>query len=51
MEILERLADVEKRFEELSLAMGDPQLVADQDRYRQTTRAFAELEKIVLKYR
>ncbi len=51
MEILARLADIEKRYEELSCALSDPQLVADQERYRETTRAYAEVEKIVLKFR
>ncbi len=51
MEILDRLARIEERFEDLTHQMSDPALVADQDRYRQITRAFAELERIVLKYR
>jgi len=51
VEILDRLARIEERFEDLTRQMSDPALVADQDRYRQTTRAFAELERIVLKYR
>jgi peptide chain release factor 1 len=51
VEILGRLEEVEKRYEELSRALSDPQLVADQERYRETARAYAELEKIVLKFR
>ncbi len=51
MDILARLSSVEKRFEELSRTMSDPGLVADQARYRKTARAFAELEKVVLKNR
>ena len=51
MDILARLSSVEKRFEELSRTMSDPGLLADQDRYRQTARAFAELEKVVFKNR
>ncbi len=51
MEILARLEDIEKRYEQLSSTLSDPQLVADQERYRETTRAYAEVEKIVLKFR
>jgi peptide chain release factor 1 len=51
VEILARLEDIEKRYEQLSSALSDPQLVADQERYRETTRAYAEVEKIVLKFR
>ena len=51
MEILARLEDIEKRYEQLSSTLSDPQLVADQKRYRETTRAYAEVEKIVLKFR
>ncbi len=51
MEILDRLERIEARFEEVTRQMSDPTLASDQDRYRQATRTFAELEKIVLKYR
>jgi peptide chain release factor 1 len=51
VEILERLDRIEARFEDVTRQMSDPTLTSDQDRYRQATRAFAELEKIVLKYR
>jgi len=51
VEFLGRLEEVEKRYEELSHALSDPKLVADQERYRETARAYSELEKIVLKFR
>ena len=51
MEILGRLQDIEKRYEELSRTLSDPELVADQQRYRETARAYAEIERIVLKSR
>ena len=51
MEILGRLQDAERRYEELGRTLSDPELVADQQRYRETARAYAEIEKIVLKFR
>ena len=51
MEILDRLAAVEERFEQLAHQMSDPALTSDQDRYRQVTKAYAELERTVARYR
>ena len=51
MGILDRLAEIEQRFEKLSHEMSDPAVVADQVRYREIARTYAELEKIVVKYR
>ncbi|MEE9292856.1 MAG: PCRF domain-containing protein, partial [Acidobacteriota bacterium] len=51
MEFLSRLESIEEKYEELSRQMGDPALVGDPDRYRHAAKCFAELEKIVLKYR
>ncbi|HET6278283.1 MAG TPA: peptide chain release factor 1 [Candidatus Polarisedimenticolia bacterium] len=49
--MLGRLQDAERRYEELGRTLSDPELVADQQRYRETARAYAEIEKIVLKFR
>src|SRR5206468_10346775 len=51
VEILDRLAAVEQKFEQLAHQMSDPALTSDQDRYRQVTKAYAELEKTVTRYR
>ena len=51
MEFSDRLDSIEEKFEELARQMGDPALVTDQERYRQVARTYAELERVVLKYR
>ncbi len=51
MEMLDRLESIEEKFEDLARLMGDPALVSDQERYRQTARSYHELERIILKYR
>ncbi len=51
MEMLERLESLEEKFDQLGRQMGDPALVSDQERYRQTAKSYAELEKIVPKFR
>ncbi|HEU4403075.1 MAG TPA: peptide chain release factor 1 [Candidatus Polarisedimenticolia bacterium] len=49
--MLERLDNLEQKFDQLAHQMGDPALVSDQERYRQTTKNYHELEKVILKYR
>jgi peptide chain release factor 1 len=51
VEILNRLASIEGRFDQLAHQMSDPTLVSDQERYRQVTKSYSELEKTVSKYR
>ena len=51
MEILNRLATIEDRFDQLAHQMSDPTLVSDQERYRQVTKSYSELEKTVSKFR
>jgi len=51
VEILNRLATIEGRFDQLAHQMSDPTLVSDQERYRQVTKSYSELEKTVSKYR
>jgi peptide chain release factor 1 len=51
VDIQERLHSIEARYEQLGAQMGDPLVIADQDRYRQIARSYSELERIVLKAR
>src|SRR5882762_1463914 len=50
MEILDRLKSLEEKFDSLARQMSDHGLVSDQDRYRQVTKAYRELEKTIAKY-
>src|SRR6266446_4884801 len=50
MEILDRLKSLEEKFDSLARQMSDPGLVSDQDRYRQVTKAYRELERTIAKY-
>ncbi len=47
----DRLNSLEQKFEQLALQISDPSLLADQDRYRQATKSYSDLEKTVVKYR
>ena len=49
--IRSRLEGLERRLEELSEALADPTLVADQGRYRETTKAYAEVGPMVEAFR
>jgi peptide chain release factor 1 len=46
-----RLENQEARFEVLAAALADPAILADQARYQQTAREYADLEDVVLKFR
>jgi peptide chain release factor 1 len=50
VEILNRLAAIEAKFDQLAHQMSDPSLVSDQERYRQVTKSYSELEKTVARY-
>jgi peptide chain release factor 1 len=50
MELLERLANLEEKYEQLARLMGDPAVVSDQQRYRETAKSRHELEKVMTKY-
>jgi peptide chain release factor 1 len=50
VEILDRLKALEEKFESLARQMSDPGLVSDQERYRQVTKAYRELEKTMARY-
>ena len=49
--MFQKLAALEKRYEELSVQLSDPSLVADPKAYRQVAQAHADLEEVVEKYR
>jgi peptide chain release factor 1 len=46
-----KLEDLERKSEELSNALADPQITGDMERYRATTRSYAELQPIIESYR
>lgn len=49
--MLERLAGMEERYEELGNLIGDPEVIADLDRWQQYVKAHADLTDIVAVYR
>ena len=49
--MLDRLSEVEKRFEEISQRLYDPSVVADVDQYRELMKESKLLQPIVEKYR
>ena len=51
MEIIDRLRVLEDRFEDLARQMGDPTVAGDPEKYRQTAKSYADLEKVVGRYR
>jgi peptide chain release factor 1 len=51
VELLVRLGALENRFEQLAAQMGDPAVAGDPDAYRQIAKAYADLERVVSKYR
>ncbi len=48
---LKKLEEVEKRFEELTEKLADPELVSDREKYAKIAREHAELSEIVETYR
>jgi peptide chain release factor 1 len=51
MHFLEKLAEIENKYEELTARLGDPQVLADAALYPKTAKAHSELREIVEKYR
>ena len=45
--MLDRLRDLEREFVDVEARLADPQLIADQGRYRQVARRYSELRPIV----
>jgi peptide chain release factor 1 len=51
MQFAQKLAQLEKRFDELTQQMADPAVISDADQYRKVTKAQSELSDIVGQYR
>jgi peptide chain release factor 1 len=51
MQYSERLAELEKKYEELTAQLSDPQVLADPAQYQKAAKAHAELRELVEKYR
>jgi len=49
--MFDKLDAAENRYEEISMKLSDPQVIADQDEYRKLMKEFSGLEEIVSKYR
>jgi peptide chain release factor 1 len=49
--VLDRLSGLEKEYEDVMMALGDPAVLSDQKRLREVSRRHKELEPIVLAYR
>ncbi|MBS1812118.1 MAG: peptide chain release factor 1 [Acidobacteria bacterium] len=49
--MFEKLAQIEKTFEELTQQMTDPSVISDMERYTKATKQHRELEPVVEKYR
>jgi peptide chain release factor 1 len=51
MYFLDKLAEIEKKYEELTAQLSDPEVLADAARYQKAAKAHAELADLVEKYR
>ena len=51
MQYQEKLDGIERRFEELTRQMADPELISDNDKYRKVAKQQSELGEVVGKYR
>ena len=51
MHFLEKLAEIETKYDELTAQLGDPAVLADQALYQKTAKAHSELSEVVEKYR
>ncbi len=49
--MFEKLREIEARYDELEREMADPEIIADQPRYKKVTKAHSDLEDIVARYR
>jgi peptide chain release factor 1 len=48
---IEKLNDIEARYETLQADMANPEIISDNDRYRKTAKAVSDLEDLVKSYR
>jgi peptide chain release factor 1 len=51
MSYIEKLDEIEARFEDLGRQMADPEVISHTDTYRRTAKAHSELSEVVAKYR
>jgi peptide chain release factor 1 len=51
MHFLEKLAEIERKYEELTAQLSDPQVLTEPARYQRVAKAHAELSEVVEKYR
>jgi peptide chain release factor 1 len=51
MQFVQKLEQLEKRFEELNHQMADPAIISDGDQYRKVAKTRSELEEVVAKFR
>jgi peptide chain release factor 1 len=51
MHFIDKLAEIEARYEELNAQLSDPQVLADAQRYQKAAKSHAELREVVEKYR
>jgi peptide chain release factor 1 len=51
MQFVQKLEQLEKRFDELTQQMADPAVISDGDRYRKVTKEQSEISEVVGKYR
>ena len=51
MHFLDKLAEIERKYDELTAQLGDPVVLADQSLYQKTAKAHSELREVVEKYR
>ena len=49
--MFDKLDAIEEKYEELTRQLGDPELLADQQRYTKAAKQHRELEEVVAKYR
>jgi peptide chain release factor 1 len=46
-----RLDEIEQRYIDLERELSDPEVLADQEKFKSAAKAHADLERIVTKYR
>ncbi len=51
MDLQKQLEEVERRFENLSSQMADPEVISDPEAYRKSAKAHRDLEEVVTAYR
>jgi peptide chain release factor 1 len=49
--MLDKLAEIERRYDELQQQISNPEIVSDMAKYRSTMKSVSEIEEVVQKYR